>query len=495
MDERQSRHRPVSRRSVLAGAAAAGGAPALLSARPASAQKGDDAAGLFAELDRKIRQGMQTFAIPGAAVGVIYRGQEYVRGYGVTDVGDPKPVDGDTVFRIASTSKTFTGTTAMCLVDTGRLVLDRSVQSYVADFDAPPAAQDVTVRQVLNHSAGWLGYDYHDTGSDAGALARYANDVRHLPQLTPVGRTFSYNNAAISVAGRVIEAVTGGSFESAVQELVLEPLGLSRSRFSEHATGIDNLAMPHDVSDGQAVMDPSLFYLPRSCNPFGGVLSSVKDQLAYARFHLGDGRAADGRRIMRGSALRAMWSEPGPGGTLFVELDGMGVSWAIRPTAEGTKVVQHGGDLPGYHSGFMIVPDKEFGMTLLTNSESGPKLLAEIFVEDWALRRFAGLSNLPAEPRTLSTAELAPYEGTYIAQQIGFTGPPVSMQIRLERKDGALAMMRVGDDAPPTSLRFYKDDYVVVEGAGARANFLRDDGGRVAWLRYGGRLFSHQDAA
>ena len=56
-------------------------------------------------------------------------------------------------------------------------------------------------------------------------------------------------------------------------------------------------------------------------------------------------------------------------------------------------------------------------------------------------------------------------------------------------------MMRVGDDAPPTSLRFYKDDYVIVEGAGARANFLRDDGGRVAWLRYGGRLFGHQDAA
>jgi CubicO group peptidase (beta-lactamase class C family) len=495
VDERQLRRLPVFRRSLLAGAAAVVGAPELLLGRPAHAD-GRDATSLFAELDQKILDGMKTFGIPGAAVAVICRGQEHVRGYGVTNVGHPKPVDAGTLFRIASTSKTFTGTTAQRLVEAGRLVLDHPVQSYVTDFVAPPGAQDVTVRQVLNHSAGWLGYDYHDTGSDDGALARYVNDVRKLPQLTPVGQVYSYNNAAISVAGRVIEAVTGGPYENAVESMIFDPLGLSRSRFSADATGIDNLAMPHDVTaDGQPVMDPSLFYLPRNCNPFGGVLSSATDQAAYMRFLVGDGRAADGHRVMNRRALQAMWSQPGPGGALMVELDGWGVSWQIRPTAEGPKVIQHGGDLPGYHSGFFLVPDQQFGMTLLTNSEHGPSLLAELFIDDWALRRFTGLSNLPAEPMTLSAAELAPYEGAYWAEQIGFTGPAARFEIQLQGKDGALTLTKVGAGAPSQILNFYKDDYVVIAGLGMRANFLRDGSGRVAWFRLGGRLYSHRDGA
>ena len=484
----------MSRRSVLAGAAASIGAPALLSGSPAHAE-GGEAASLFAELDQKILEGMKTFSIPGAAVAVIWRGQEHVRGYGVTDVGTPKPVDADTLFRIASTSKTFTGTTAQRLVEAERLELDRPVQSYLTDFIAPPGAQDVTVRQVLNHSAGWLGYDYHDTGSDDGALARYVNDVRHLPQLTPLGQVYWSNNAAISVAGRVIEVVTGGTYEAAVESMIFDPLGLSRSRFAANATGIDNLAMPHDVTDGQAVMDPSLFYLPRNCNPFGGVLSSATDQGAYMRFLIGDGRAADGRPVMDRRALQAMWSHPGPGGALMVELDGWGVSWRIRPTAEGTKVIQHGGDLPGYHSGFLLVPDRQFGMTLLTNCEHGPSLLAELFIDDWALRRFTGLANLPAVPRTLSATELAPYQGSYWAEQIGFTGPSVRFEIQLDGKNGGLTLTKVGAGAPPRILDFYKDDYVVVEGPGMRANFLRDASGRVAWFRVGGRLYTRQNGA
>jgi CubicO group peptidase (beta-lactamase class C family) len=348
----------------------------------------------------------------GVAVGVFHRGREYVRGFGVTDVGNQRPVDADTVFRIASTSKTFTGTTAMRLVDTGRLDLDVPVRRYITNFRPSEGAEGVTVRQLLNHSAGWLGYDYHDTGKDDGALARYVEDVHRLPQLTPVGRIFSYNNTAISVAGRVIETITGTTFEQSVRELVLDPLGLNRSGYSIDEIGDENVATPHAIVDGRAVAQPDLFFLPRSGNPFGGVLSSVTDQLAYARFHLGDGRSASGERVMSKAALRGMWSRPGPGGTLIVELTGMGVSWMVRPTAEGIPVVQHGGDLPGFHSGFLIVPERQFAITMLTNCESGPNLIAQLFYDDWALRRFAGLSNLPAATRRLSDAELAPYEGT-----------------------------------------------------------------------------------
>lgn len=485
MDSSHCRDVLLSRRAALAGL---GGAVLTL---PAPAAVATDARALFAALDRKILDGMRAFAIPGAAVGVLYRGQVHLRGYGVTEVGRPRPVGPDTVFRVASNSKTFTGTAAMRLVDAGRLELDRRVDHYLPDFVAPAGAQRVTVRQLLDHSAGWLGYDYHDTGADDGALARYVRDVRRLPQLTPLGRTFSYSNSAIAVAGRVIEAVTGSTYEAAVHRLVMAPLGLKRSLFAASLPRLDDLALPHDLVDGRTVVDRDLFYLPRSGNPFGGVLSSARDMLAYARFHLGDGRAADGRRLMRRQALRGMWARPGPGGTLIVELTGMGVSWSVRPTAEGTPVIQHGGDLPGYHSGLMLVPAQEFAITLLTNANSGPQLITQLFAEDWALRRFCGLSNLPARPRRLGPAELAGYAGTYTAKQIPFRGPAAQVRLRLEARDGALRLTHPGGDGEAQILTFYQRDLVTLPN-GLRASFLRDADGHVVWFRLGGRLLRRQ---
>jgi CubicO group peptidase (beta-lactamase class C family) len=185
---------------------------------------------------------------------------------------------------------------------------------------------------------------------------------------------------------------------------------------------------------------------------------------------------------MSKAALRGMWSRPGPGGILLVELTGMGVTWMVRPTAEGIPVVQHGGDLPGFHSGFLIVPERQFAITMLTNCESGPNLIAQLFYDDWALRRFAGLSNLPAATRRLS----------YTATQIGFDDTAVEIPVQLTANNGRLEMIEgEDDDAQTRMLTFYKHDYVLVDDIGLRANFLRGADDRITWLRLGGRLFRH----
>jgi CubicO group peptidase (beta-lactamase class C family) len=253
------------------------------------------------------------------------------------------------------------------------------------------------------------------------------------------------------------------------------------------------MAAPHDLDDsGKPASMPDLFYLPRSCNPFGGVLSSVSDQLTYARFFLGDGRTETGTRLLSEAALHGMWSHPGPGGTLMVELTGFGVSWMVRPTPQGINVIQHGGDLSGYHSGFMMVPERNFAITLLTNCETGRKLVPQLFADDWALQRFAGISNLPAEPKSLTPAELAPYEGTYTAQQIPFKGAWVDVSATIKAADGKLRLtLGEGDDATVLTLPFYKPDYVLLDSTGMRANFVRDANGRVEWFRMGGRLLRH----
>src|SRR3954466_15318187 len=125
---------------------------------PAATGDGNGAAAgsLFDELDVKIRDGMRKYAIPGVAMGMIYRGTTYIKGYGVTNVDYPLPVDGDTLFRIASNTKTVTRTVVMRLVEQGKLDLDARVRDYLPEFatSQPSVARRVTLRQLLNHSPG-----------------------------------------------------------------------------------------------------------------------------------------------------------------------------------------------------------------------------------------------------------------------------------------------------------------------------------------------------
>ncbi|WP_432879194.1 serine hydrolase domain-containing protein [Kribbella sp. CA-245084] len=482
----------LTRRTVLKSAAAA--VPvAALSSLPASATAVREPVAI-GRLADKIEAGMAKYAIPGVGLGLWYRGREYVRGFGITSVDTNEPVSGDTVFRIGSTTKTFTATVMMRLVERGRVSLDRPVRAYLPDFQTadPSVAARVTVRQLLNHTAGWQGDYLEDYGEGDDALAKYVAGMSKVPQLTPLGKVFAYNNASLGVAGRIIEVVTGKPYELAARELVVDPLGLDHSRFFRSELGGFSVAASHNIVDGKAVVEPAFDAIPRSLQSIGGLISSARDQLRYARYHLGHRGLP---HLLSDRSRLAMQSHPGPGGTLFVELNGVGVSWMLRPTAQGPTVVQHGGDWSGQHSGFLFVPQRDFAITLLTNSESGPLLVAELFADDWALQEFAGLNNLPAVPRELPPRRLAEYEGTYVSQQIGLDGKPEDLALDLTADKGQLAAGAGGQAL--LRLAFYRKDYVLSlnpDGTSThtRANFVRGNNGQVEWLRYGGRLFRHQ---
>src|ERR1700730_13403613 len=201
--------RPMSRRTMLGGAGAGAAMLALSSCSskpspaPSTSRSAASGAAGFDDLDAKIQAGMKSHGIPGVAVAVLAGGQEYVKGYGVTNVEHPVPVDGDTVFRIGSTTKTFTGTTLMRLVEQGKVDLDAPVRRYLPDFAVADvaASASVTVRQLLNHTSGWLGDDYQDFGRGDEAVARYAGSMTRLPQLTRTGKVVAYNHAGLGVGG------------------------------------------------------------------------------------------------------------------------------------------------------------------------------------------------------------------------------------------------------------------------------------------------------
>jgi CubicO group peptidase (beta-lactamase class C family) len=444
---------------------------------------------------------MARYHVPGVAIGVFHRGEEYVRGYGVTNVDEPQPVDGDTLFRIASTTKTFTGTAVMRLVEQGKLDLNALVRRYLPDFrvaDEEASAQ-VTVCQCLNHSAGWVGDDEADYGRGDDALTRYIASLDVLPQLTPPGTQFAYNNTALDVAGRMIEVVTDQPYEEAVRSLLLDPLQLTLTRyFTDELAGYP-IAGSHRVVDDRAVFTPDLWYLPRCGHPDGGLISSAREQLRYARFHLGDGRAPDGTPLLTPASLQAMRANPGPGGTLVAEIDGFGVSFALRRTAEGVPVIMHGGSYPGQYSGFFFVPERDFAMTILTNSEGGSRLRQELIFDDWALQRFAGLHNPLAEPTRLPATRLVDYEGTYLGRAVGRDGNRDETVMTLQGDNGILRGELVNSNGiSEVRLTFYRDEFVLVDRgddtpAGSyRANFVRDASGRVDSLSYSGRLFVRQ---
>ncbi|MEV6342867.1 serine hydrolase domain-containing protein [Actinoplanes sp. NPDC051851] len=478
----------LTRRTVLRAAATTAVAATVAPALTGAASKDP-----LGELDARIHALMAAYQVPGVALGLRHRGSEYVRSYGVTSIETQTPVDETTVFRVASTSKTFTGTAVMRLVERGALDLDRTVRSYLPDFRTSDGAASarVTVRQLLNHSAGWLGDYFLDTGDGDDALAAYVDGMSRLPQLTPPGKVFAYNNAALSLAGRLIEKVTGAPYEQAMRTLVLDPLRLRHSGYAiDDIPGV-SMAVPHYVTaDGVLTAEPALWDMPRGINPAGGLISTARDQLAWARYHLGDGRP-----LLSSRSLRLMQSHPGPGGTLLVELDGMGVTWMIRPTAEGPTVIQHGGDWSGQHSGFLLVPSQDFALTILTNAESGPALLDDFFAGDGALHHFTGLHNLPAEPYPLPAGALAAYTGTYTADAINFYGEVSPLVLDITPADGRLDVALDGERL--FQLAFYRDDYAVpldpATGTvlNARVNFLRAADGPVQWLRFSGRLFRH----
>jgi CubicO group peptidase (beta-lactamase class C family) len=438
---------------------------------------------------------MERLRVPGVAVGVLHRGEEQVAGFGVTSVENPLPVDANTLFQIGSISKTVTATAIARLVEKGKLSLDAPVRTYLPSFrltDESVAAQ-VTVRHALTHTAGWLGDYFGDTGPGDDALARMMDRMVELPQLTPLGEVWSYNNAAFYVAGRVVEVVTGQSAETAIRELVLDPLGMTSSYFFASDVITHRFAVGHRSTDnGAAALRP--WGLARAANPVGGISSTVPDLLRYARFHLGGGLAPNGTRLLGADSLAAMREPNAPAGC---GTDWVGLSWMLRDVG-GTRVVGHTGGTHGQTSSFSAVPDRDFAIAILTNADRGPELHRAITT--LALREYLGVVGTPIVPVDRSLSDLAPYAGTYCAalddSEISLRNGTLVLQT-LPHGGFPFPDTPAPPAPPPVRLAFYADDRVVALDSPSkdlRGEFLRNPAGQIAWFRWGSRIHRRDGA-
>jgi len=335
--------------------------------------------------------------IPGAAVGVWADGRESFACHGVTSTANPLSVDKDTLFVLGSVTKTFTATTLMRLAAEGKVELEAPVRRYVPELklaDEQAAAQ-VTVLNLLNHTSGLGWAILADTGEGDDALAANVAKLAELELVAPPGTGAFYSQDGYNLAGRVVEKVTGLTYERAVASLVLEPLGLSHSFFALGDVITRRFCVGHNKGEDGTLSIARLWKHYRSNNPGAGLASSVSDLIRWARFHLGDGRAGDGERILPAEMLHRM-REPTValrGSSLG---DAIGICWFLRDIG-GVRTAGHGGSANGQFADLLTVPERDFAVVALSNQ--GPDGIPfNHAVIRWALQAYLGVTDRDPEP-------------------------------------------------------------------------------------------------
>ena len=438
----------------------------------------------FEELVRLVEERMREHGIPGAAFGVIKDGQLQMRALGVTSVEDPRPVTTDTIFELASLSKTVTATAAMALVQQGRLDLDAPVRGYLPTFRVQDeaASASVTLRDLLTHSAGWEARYSVEEGE--GVLGRWVATTGDLIQLAAPGKVWSYNNSCFGLAGRLVEIATGMDFRDALKELVFAPLGLDRA--SAHITEIITwpVAVGHRQGRNGAV-EVVRPYSMGSSIPAGGVNMSLASLMQYIAFHLGEhdgvGAGALTRTTREAMRVPQLTKEP--------TTEQMGIGFHLR-TLNGVLTAAHGGTAgAGHRCHLQFAPERRLGFAILTNHTEGWRLLQ--VVERATLEAYEGLALTPNQP-------ICGYRGhtetldhvTPLATQ----PPPAEFVGRYRSGRENVAEVRVapggallvGNASMP--VLFYGPDVAYLSGDDKTNHEFIRDGGQVRWMRVGGQI-------
>ena len=444
------------------------------------------------------------FGIPGVAVGVWADGREAYACHGATSIDNPLPVDRDTLFLLGSLTKTYTATTLMRLIADGWVELDAPVRRYVPELRLKyeRTAAQITVLQLLNHTAG-LDFGFiDDFGEGDDALASYVARMAELELIAPPGERASYSQAGYNLAGRLIEKVTGLTFERAVASLVFEPLGLEHSFFARDDIMTRRFAVGHNRGEDGTLSIARLWRRSRGDNPGGGVASSVADQLRWARFHLGDGRAQGGERVLPAELLGGMQQ---PTVTLRASTlgDAIGIGWFLREV-DGVGTVGHGGSANGQFAELLTVPERGFAVMALSNAGPDDGLAFNQAVVRWALEHYLGVIDRDPQPLPFDQARAREVVGSYENEVMTFTigpdGAGLTLGGGIKPEIRAAADKELPPDLPPAAIGLLPgdtDEYIITEGGmkGLRGFFTRDDSGAVVGFDLAGRLFNRVPAA
>lgn len=350
----------------------------ILCAQDASIARHPDVAGAIRVFEAWIGEQMAYRALPGVAVGLIHDQKlVYSRGFGFADEKKAKPVTPATLFRMASHTKLFTAIAILQLRDQGKLRLDDPVSRHLPWFAIQPATDDdgeITIEHLITHGSGL----------PREAATDYWNDFR-FPTKAEVMKTVStqkaafapdtrwkYSNLAVSLAGYIVEQLSGESYDAYMEKNIFRPLGMSSSSIGVPESRRGDLALGF----GRRMPDNSRKLMPltdcRGIDPAAGLTSNVEDMARFVALQFRGGKAG-GSQILKGSTLREMHR------VRMLENNwqsGNGLGFAVRRNKEKTWV-GHGGSLAGYKTQTWANITDKVGIVVLTNGDdSRPDAIA-----------------------------------------------------------------------------------------------------------------------
>ena len=343
--------------------------------------------GFDARVDALRRQ----VGVPGLAIAIVEQGRTTLaRGYGVRKLGGSDPVDADTIFPTGSTGKAFTVAALATLVDAGKLGWDDRVIDRLPGFQMydPWVTREITVRDILVHRSG-LGLGEGDLLFVPRSNLSRAEAVRRLRYLKPktsFRADFAYDNVLYMVAGQLIEAVSGQTWEEYVRDHVLRPAGMANATADSPSRFDDpDRALPHARLDGgmrgaghQEVLDEH-DELARSAAPAGGLAISANDFAKWLTIQLAHGKLPQGGRLFSEDAHDQMWRpmviqpiDPVPDSLALTKpnFSDYAPGWEIQDY-RGTRIVWHSGAVFGFKSVVVLIPDRDVGFSIELNSEDG----------------------------------------------------------------------------------------------------------------------------
>ena len=344
---------------VIAAGTAFCAAPARASRQVKDAQKSEFASfidGFFAGLQKE-------WQVPGLVFVAVKDGEViYMKGYGYANVEDKIPVDPEkTLFRAGSVSKIITAASLLQLAEKGRLDLDANVNEYLRKSKLPETfSPDITLRHLLSHTAGLDGRELETYAPASADERKFANRLPSIMpgRYAPPGEFYSYSNLGYALVGSIVERYSRQPFYQAVEKRIFQPLGMTRSSFILKDSMQNYLAQGYDASGNRVGI--SYYY----DMPAVGLITGAGDMAVFMMAQLAGGRY--GKRILSTAysdgMLRRQFS-PHP------KIDGAALGYYER-TVGGERTLQHSGDVGGFSSLLVLVPERNFGFFFAANSEN-----------------------------------------------------------------------------------------------------------------------------
>jgi CubicO group peptidase (beta-lactamase class C family) len=424
-------------------------------------------------MDASVQARMQEFGAPGAAVAIVRDGEIVYRGaFGLADVAGQKPVSfDDTLFRIASISKTFTALAAAQLAERGRLDLDADIATYLeAETPATPRGP-VTMRQLLTHVSGFDGNDIGDAVREAGELSDLSVMLVSgmTQQTTTPGALYRYTNQGYGLAGRVIEIAGEGAFADYMRDEILRPLEMNHSSFAQPA--------PPELESALAIGHTPFGHapLPRDftrASPGDGLITTAADMANYMLFQLG--AREQGATVL--ADLSAMHARQ------FAHTNGapaMALGWAEQRW-NGRRILSHTGGQLGFTSYVGLFPDDQVGFFIVVNARAGAAreaVLADFVTEfmPWTPRDYA-------EPTPIAAPhDVSDYAGRYLSldyPRAGFSRAIFLLGLAGRRIEVAGAEAGLSIDAA-NYVETAPDTFSATDGSFRVVQFERDGAGAV----------------